>query len=43
MGHKKFWDSFYAVASSFSHILGGGGRTKFPLFKKGGKKSFTMS
>ena len=23
-GHKKFWGSFYAVACSFSHIVGGG-------------------
>ena len=24
-GHKKGWGSFYAVAWSFSHIVGGGG------------------
>ena len=41
-GHKKFWGSFYAVALSFSHIVGGG-REKFPLFKRGGAKSFTLS
>ena len=23
-GHKKFWGSFYTVASSFTHIEGGG-------------------
>ena len=22
-GHKKFWGSFYTIASSFSHIEGG--------------------
>ena len=22
-GHKKFWGSFYAIARSFSHIVGG--------------------
>ena len=33
-GHKKFWGSFYAVARSFSHIVGG--HIKFPLFKRGG-------
>ena len=27
-GHKKFWGSFYAVASSFSHTEGGGGGTQ---------------
>ena len=31
-GHKKFWGSFYAVASSCSHIEGG--HKKFPLFKR---------
>ena len=36
-GHKKFWGSFYAVALSFSHIVGGG-REKFPLFKRGGAR-----
>ena len=38
-GAKTFWGSFYAVAWSFSHIEGGGGRNKSPLFKKGGTKS----
>ena len=33
-GHKLFWGSFYAVASSFSHIVGG--YKRFPLFKGGG-------
>ena len=28
--HKKFWGSFYAVARSFSHIVGGGGARKVP-------------
>ena len=42
-GHKKFWGSFYAVAWSFSHIEGGGGK-KCPIFKRGGgdAKSFTV-
>ena len=36
-GHNKFWGSFYVVARRFSHIVGGGGggREKFPLFKRG--------
>ena len=33
--HKKFW-------GSFNHIVGGG-REKFPLFKRGVAKSFTLS
>ena len=43
LGHKKFWGSFYTVAWSLSHIVGG--RKKFPLFKRGGggAKSFTLS
>ena len=36
-----FWGSFYVIAGSFSHIVGGG--VKFPLFKRGGTKSFTLS
>ena len=43
-GHKMFWGSFYAVALSFSHIEGEGGREKFPLLKRGGgAKSLTLS
>ena len=32
-GHKTFWDSFYVVVWSLSHILAG--NEKFPLFKRG--------
>ena len=42
-GHKKFRGSFYAVAWSFIHIVGGGGREQFPVFKRGGVKTFTLS
>ena len=42
-GHNKFWGSFYVVALSGSHIEGGGGHTKFALFKRGGgMKGFTL-
>ena len=44
-GHNKSWGSFYAVACSFSHIVGGwgwggGGGVcgHFPLFKRWGAK-----
>ena len=37
-----FWGNFYAVALSFNHIVGGG-HEKFPLFKRGGAKSLTLS
>ena len=37
-GHKRFRGSFYAVALSFSHIVGG--RQKFPLFIRGGHERF---
>ena len=40
-GHKKFWVRFYAVAWCFNHIVGGVTK-KFPLFKRGGVKSFTL-
>ena len=41
-GHKTFRGSFYMVAQSFSHIVGG--HEKFPLFKRGeGMTSFTLS
>ena len=40
-GHTKFWGSFYVVARSFSHIKGG--RKKFPIIKRWGAKSFTLS
>ena len=39
--HRKFWGSFYAVVLNFNHIEGG--RKKFPLFKRGGARSFTLS
>ena len=39
--HKKFWGSFYAVAWSFSHIVGGGDESFHSL--KGGTKRFTLS
>ena len=32
--HNKFWGRFYTLALGFSHIEGGG-RKKFPLFKRG--------
>ena len=34
----KFLGSFYVVAWSFSHIVGGGGHMKVPLFKRGGAR-----
>ena len=37
-GHKKFWGSFYTVAWSFSHMVGG--REKFPLFRRVGREKF---
>ena len=37
-GHKKFRGSFYAVAQSYSHIVGG--REKFALFIRGACKKF---
>ena len=40
--HNKIWGRFYAVACSFSHNEGEG-RIKFPAFKRGGVKIFTLS
>ena len=45
-GHNTFWGSFYLLAWSFSHIVGGGGTTSFHPFKGWwgeGTKSFTLS
>ena len=36
-GAQQFWDSFYAVACSFSHIEAKEGRKKFPL-RRGAQK-----
>ena len=41
-GAQKIWGSFYAVASSFSYIVGGGAKS-FHVLKVGGVKSFTLS
>ena len=36
-GHKKFWDSFYTVVGSFSHIKRGRGPLKvLPCLEGGG-------
>ena len=37
-GHKTFWGGFCAVLEVA--VLEGGGREKFPLFKRGGRKKF---
>ena len=37
-GHKKFWGSFYAVAWSFSHIVGGGAKSVHSLKGGGARK-----
>ena len=40
-GDKRFWGNFNMGALRFNHT--GGGRKRFPLFKRGAVTSFTRS